>query len=68
MPKGFHDGFSGNTNYYDTYRECMAKGAEYIEAESKEIALSRHNCVHAVTVKDNNGNVICTAQVNGFIK
>ena len=44
------------------------KGAEYIKAESKEIALSRHNCVHAVTVKDNNGNVICTAQVNGFIK
>lgn len=44
------------------------KGAEYIEAESKEVALSRHNCVHDVTVKDNCGNVICVAQVNGFIK
>ena len=20
MPKGFHDGFSGNTNYYDSFR------------------------------------------------
>ena len=35
MPKGFHDGFSGNTNYYDTYRECMAKGAEIIGYEQK---------------------------------
>ncbi len=35
MPKGFHDDFSGNTNYYDTYRECMAKGAEYIDFERK---------------------------------
>lgn len=44
------------------------KGAEFIEAESKEVALSRHNCVHDVTVKDNFGNVICVAQINGFIK
>ena len=35
MPKGFHDNFSGNTNYYDTYRECMAKGAEIIGYENK---------------------------------
>ena len=35
MPKGFHDPFSGNTNYYDTYRECMAKGAELIDYERK---------------------------------
>ncbi len=35
MPKGFHDNFSGNTNYYDTYRECMAKGAEIIDYERK---------------------------------
>lgn len=35
MPKGFHDGFSGNTNYCDTYRECMAKGAEIIGYEQK---------------------------------
>lgn len=35
MPKGFHDDFSGNTNYYDTYRECMAKGAAAIDYEKK---------------------------------
>ena len=35
MPKGFHDDFSGNTNYYDTYRECMAKGAEIIDYARK---------------------------------
>ena len=35
MPKGFHDNFSGNTNYYDTYRECMKKGAEAIGYEEK---------------------------------
>ena len=23
MPKGFHDGFSGNTNYYDSFRDCL---------------------------------------------
>ena len=31
MPKGFHDAFSGNTNYYDSFRECMSKAAEYID-------------------------------------
>ncbi len=36
MPKGFHDAFSGNTNYYDSFRECMAKGAAYIDYERKK--------------------------------
>ena len=35
MPKGFHDGFSGNTNYYDSFRECLEKGKEYIEYDKK---------------------------------
>ena len=35
MPKGYHDNFSGNTNYYDTYRECLAKAAEIIDYEHK---------------------------------
>ena len=35
MPQGFHDAFSGNTNYYDSYRECMAKGAAYIDYARK---------------------------------
>ena len=36
MPQGFHDAFSGNTNYYDSFRECMAKGAAYIDYERKK--------------------------------
>ncbi len=36
MEQGYHDGFSGNTNYYDTYRQCMAKAAEYIDFERKK--------------------------------
>ena len=36
MPQSFHDAFSGNTNYYDSYRECMAKGAAYIDYERKK--------------------------------
>jgi xanthine dehydrogenase molybdenum-binding subunit len=35
MPQGFHDNFSGNTNYYDTYRQCMSKGAAYIDYARK---------------------------------
>ena len=36
MPKGFQDAFTGNVNYYDTYRECMAKGAAYIDYARKK--------------------------------
>ena len=36
MPQGYHDAFSGNTNYYDSYRECMAKGAAAIDYERKK--------------------------------
>ena len=36
MPQGFHDAFSGNTNYYDSFRECMAEGAAYIDYERKK--------------------------------
>lgn len=35
MPQGFHDAFSGNTNYYDSFRECMEKGAAYMDYERK---------------------------------
>ena len=35
MPKGFHDGFSGNTNYYDSFRECLEKGKQYIDYDRK---------------------------------
>ena len=35
MPQGFHDAFSGNTNYYDSFRECLEKGAAYIDYARK---------------------------------
>ncbi len=35
MPQGYKDDFSGNVNYNDTYRECMAKGAQIIDYERK---------------------------------
>ncbi len=35
MPQGFHDKFSGNTNYYDSFRQCMARGAELMDYERK---------------------------------
>lgn len=41
MPQGYHDNFSGNTNYYDTYRECMDKGAEEIGYAEKRAAYGR---------------------------
>ena len=41
MPQGFHDDFSGNTNYYDSFRQCMEKGAAYIEYERKKKEYAR---------------------------
>ena len=35
MPKGYHDAFSGNTNYFDSFRACMEKGAAAIDYERK---------------------------------
>ena len=35
MPKDFHDAFSGNTNYFDSFRSCLEKGAAYIDYERK---------------------------------
>ena len=44
------------------------RDTEYIYAESREVARARHNCSHQVKVYDDKGNIVCTAQVNGFIK
>ncbi len=35
MPVGYHDAFSGNTNYFDTYNQCMDKGAAFIDYARK---------------------------------
>ncbi|MBR1747384.1 MAG: PaaI family thioesterase [Clostridia bacterium] len=44
------------------------KDTEYIYAESREVARHRHNCVHEVKITTDDGVIVCTAQVNGFIK
>lgn len=36
MPKGYVDPFSHNENYYDSFRECLEKGAEAIDYYSKK--------------------------------
>ena len=41
MPQGFHDAFSGNTNYYDSFRECMEKGAAYIDYARKKAEFAK---------------------------
>ena len=35
MPDGYKDDFTGNVNYFDSFRTCMAKGAEIIDYERK---------------------------------
>ena len=35
MPKDYHDAFSGNTNFFDSFRACMEKGAASIDYERK---------------------------------
>ena len=41
MPKGFHDNFSGNTNYEDSFRACMEKGAAWIDYERKRAEFAK---------------------------
>ena len=35
MPDGYKDNFTGNVNYFDSFRSCMAKGAEMIDYDRK---------------------------------
>lgn len=35
MPQGYEDDFSHNVNYEDSYRQCLEKGAAYIDYERK---------------------------------
>ena len=36
MPDGYKDDFTGNVNYFDSFRTCMKKGAEIIDYERKK--------------------------------
>ena len=35
MPKGYVDGFSRNENYYDTFKQCIEKGKEYMDYDNR---------------------------------
>ncbi len=35
MPQGYEDSFSHNVNYEDSYRQCLEKGAAYMDYERK---------------------------------
>lgn len=35
MPKGYVDGFSKNENYYDSFRESLQKGRQYMDYDRK---------------------------------
>ena len=35
MPKDFHDAFSGNTNYFDSFRACLEKGRAAMDYDRK---------------------------------
>jgi len=35
MPVGFVDGFTGNVNRFDSFRECVEKGKDYIKWDEK---------------------------------
>ena len=41
MPQGYHDAFSGNTNYYDSFRECLDKGKAYIGYDRKKAEFAK---------------------------
>ena len=41
MPQGYHDAFSGNTNYYDSFRECLDKGKAYIDYDRKKAEFAK---------------------------
>ena len=41
MPQGYHDAFSGNTNYYDSFRQCLEKGKACIDYDRKKAEFAK---------------------------
>ena len=41
MPKDYHDAFSGNTNYFDSFRACLEKGRAAIDYDRKRAEFAR---------------------------
>ena len=36
MPKDYHDTFSGNTNYFDSFRACLEKGRDAVDYDRRK--------------------------------
>lgn len=43
-----------------------AKNCVTIYAKAEEMTCSKHNCIHKVTVYDQNNNILAMMQMNGF--
>ena len=41
MPKDFHDAFSGNTNYFDSFRACLEKGRAAMDYDRKRAEFAK---------------------------
>ena len=41
MPKDYHDAFSGNTNYFDSFRACLEKGRDAMNYDRKRAEFAK---------------------------
>ena len=41
MPKDFHDAFSGNTNYFDSFRACLEKGRDAMDYDRRKAEFAK---------------------------
>ena len=41
MPKNYHDAFSGNTNYFDSFRACLEKGRDAMDYDRRKAEFAK---------------------------
>ena len=41
MPKNYHDAFSGNTNYFDSFRACLEKGRDAMDYDHRKAEFAK---------------------------
>ena len=41
MPKNYHDAFSGNTNYFDSFRACLEKGRDAMDYDRRKAEFTK---------------------------
>ena len=41
MPKDYHDAFSGNTNYFDSFRACLEKGRDAMDYDRRKAEFAK---------------------------